>query len=325
MPTFTDIEDVGKTGGYTFDAGKDPSGLEREYRVEYYIQLKPTAPWATVEPRQWLLDDRLPQYLSSYSPQDSAALLRGGSIRRDASNRLKLLVEYIFSPVPPSNAPFNQVLPGQSPPSNGPSGGSGNPSDDPTQYAPKWTRTYETIEVPMVKDWSTPAKRVVNTAGDRFEPLPTRPMQIAILTYTRWEKGWQETTWDIQSFRVNKTLWFGNLPRTVLMMPPTVGEYKLVGNVLFYPVTRVFKRKVNEENSTWDIVLDNYGFRELKNGKVVDIVLAAGRQGVLHPLRANGSAIPQNLVGTEAPAQSTFLRYQDYEFADMNIKMPPYE
>lgn len=321
MPIFADIERVGPSGEYDFQSGTDPAGMDRSYTLEFFIHLYNSAPWSSVEPRQWLLDSRLPQYLDSYSIYDPAALLRNGTIRRSKGNRLELLVNYTWSPAPLGQfVPWNQVLPGSASPTGGPSGGSGNPQNDPTQFAPRWQYTYETVEVPMVTDVA--GTRVVNKAGDRFEPLPTRPLQIRVLTYTRYEEGWQESTWDTYGFKTNLTPWRGNIAESVLLFPPTVGDYVVVGGILFYPVTYVFKMKMESPRS-WDLTLDNFGFRQLVAGKTIDIVVRGGKVQKPWPLRSTGAMVPETAISTETPAQSTFIKFDKIEFADINIAMPP--
>lgn len=104
------------------------------------------------------------------------------------------------------------------------------------------------------------------------------------------------------------------------MFPPTAGDYVHLGGVLFYPVTYTIKIKIKAPLD-WTLRLDSYGFRELKDGKLVDIVLPTGKISKPWPLRGNGLAVPN--PNTENPAQSQFFRYDEADFNDLDLILPP--
>ena len=331
MPTYTEIESVGRTGEYRFDSGTTPTQTDAQYEVGWYIQLADEVDFANTEPRRLLLDDRIPQYLDPYvngTFTDPYSLLRSGNITRTDTNQRKIFFTLVYSKIPigelqatQPNSPYGEVFPGATPPTNGPSGGGGDPSGDLTQLAPRFTYGYEVIDDLFQTDLDN--NLVVNTASDPFEPLPTKPTLIRVLTTTRYEVGWDETKWDDYSFVTNLTAWRGNPNGACLMFPPTVGDYVLLGGVLFYPVTYTIKIKIKEPLN-WLLSLDSYGFRELKGGKLVDIQFPASPKLTKPwPLDVDGLALtPAAIEGGAEPARVTFRKYEEKEFDDLNLILP---
>ena len=326
MPTFSEIEKVGRTGDYSFDSGTEAYGQDARYEIGWFIQLKQDTNWDSLEPRRLLLDDRLPQYLAPYVNGDFTdpySLLRSGRINRISANRLRIDVSYVYSKIPLGQPAFHEVFPadlfpGFSPPTTGPSGGTGDPSGDLTQLAPRWNYGYEVIDDIMFYDLN--GTKVVNTAGDLFDPMPTKPTVIRTITTTRFETRWDEINWDDFCFVTNSEEWRGIPAGRCLMFPPTAGDYVHLGGVLFYPVTYTIKIKIKAPLD-WTLRLDSYGFRELKDGKLVDIVLPTGKISKPWPLRGNGLAVPN--PNTENPAQSQFFRYDEADFNDLDLILPP--
>jgi len=318
MPTFTEIEKCGPTGEYSFDPGQSLYGLDAAYDLGWYIQLKDMPSSLTIEPRIFLTDSRLPQYLDPYTygaTTDLAMRLWYGRVTRSAANRLRLEVSYKWSLRPPLT--IGNVFPGSSPGS----GGGGNPGSDPTQLAPKFTYSWEQID--DIFDVDKKGNNVVNTAADVIEPLPTRPTPIRVLKTTRFEKVWDEEFWDSFNFKTNHFAWRGNPDQSCLCFPPEVGDYTFIGDTLFYPVTYTIKIKI-QEPLNWDLHIDSYGFRELKtpSSPLTDIFTAGGKVTKPWPLDSAGKAIDPTLIATTSPAKITFVKYDTIDFDKMKLVLP---
>lgn len=333
MPTFGEIKSVGRTGEYRFDSGQQAFGMDARYEVGWYIQLEDSVNMADIEPRQLLLDDRIPQYLAPYVNVasgfvDPYSLLRYGNITTTDTNRKKIYFTLVYAKLPidsssaTPNSPLQEVFPGAAYPTGGPSGGSGDASGDLTQLAPRFTYGSEVIDEVFRTD--NDGNLVVNTASDLFETQPTRPTLIRVLRTTRYETEWDEDKWDRFAFVTNSTFWRGRIDGQCLMLPPEVGDYVLLGGTLFYPVTYTIKIKIHEP-LTWFLDIDSYGFRELKGGKLTAISWPGqgGKVDRPWPLKIDGTALtPAEIDAGDEPHRLSFRKYDAEEFEDLKLILP---
>lgn len=309
----------GPTGEYSYDPGQSPYLIDESYTLGWYIQLDEHDDLSlTIEPRLFLLDSRLPQYLDPYQYGDTIVpylRLWYGTVTRSQANRLRLEVKYVWKKTPPYT--MSNIFPGQS----NPGGKGGDPSGDLTQLAPKFT--YEWEQIDDVFDVDKNGNNVVNTAADVIEPLPTRPTPIRVIKTTRFESKWDEVLWDKFNFKTNLFAWRGNPDQSCLSFPPTVGDYTYLNDTLFYPVTYTIKIKI-QEPLHWDLSLDSYGFRELKtpSSPLTDIFTAGGKVSKPWPLDVNGKAIDPTLIATTSPAKIKFRKYDMVDFDLMKLVLP---
>lgn len=334
MPTFAEIKSVGRTGELRFDSGQQAFGMDARYEVGWYIQLEDAVSMADIEPRRLLLDDRIPQYLAPYENvaagfYDPYSLLRYGNITTTDTNRKKIYFTLVYAKLPidsasqTPNSPLQEIFPGSTNPTGGPSGGSGDATGDLTQLAPRFTYGYEVIDEIFREDKEN--NLVVNTASDLFETQPTKPALIRVLRTTRYETAWDEAKWDRFAFVTNITNWRGRLAGQCLMFPPEVGDYVFLGGTLFYPVTYTVKVKISTPLN-WFLTIDSYGFRELKAGKLTAISWPGqgGKVDRPWPLDIDGAALtPAAIEGGAEPHKIEFTKYDEDEFDDLALILPP--
>lgn len=334
------------------------SGFNRTRTLRVIVAINPDD-WGTYLPDYFLTDDRLPALYSAYPAvnypttdtvtpatfvaYDPQCLMYDVSCSSNNSNLAQIVYEYRYStnpPIQPGNLP--QELrrdQEQSPPG--------------TELGYSFSIGEEEFEVPYRLDagldpraWVggvplglTPQKKVVNTAGERYDQQPTRKYGVTVFTFQRLELYYRRRYWSSWSHVKNRFLWNDYLPGEACCFPVTIGAWQLYGTKLVYPVTYVIKALNKESIPTgmkpeidsrtfWDDVILSYGVHERvylhdddEVGSLIPIRYKGGpTPKVPQPLDIDGGAIVP--PDSADPASTTYLKLIYKDFDKLKLTLP---
>lgn len=330
------------------------AGVQRTRTMRVHVVLKADA-WGLNEPDYYLSDLRLPALYSSYpalpypeTDADGNLVAAFAAYDLDcrfytvavSTNATKSVItfEYQYQTVPaqPPGALPQQFRRDPSadnaPPGSGDIQCSFAYSHDEVEYPYRTDASFDANST-VFPGGSPQAQRAVNTAGERYDPLPTRKYAITTLTVSRLEAKHRPTFWWGYNYVKNRYVWNGHLPGVVLSFPPSVAPWQQFGGGLVYPVTYTFRwlndanvpsgmKPVINKQTFWDDVILSYGLKEKSGNGLKDIkvgsMIAPSR--VPWPLNAAGKAIDP--PDSADPASTTYLKYLYRDFTPLNIKLP---
>ena len=174
---------------------------------------------------------------------------------------------------------------------------------------------------------------VVNSAGDPFDPPPTRDAAHPIVTFTRNEEVFDSAFALLFNNSVNNAAWSGLEPRQARVNMRAVSQQEEIDGTLhrYWRVTYIFRLRFE----THDIKLLNIGPRYYKDPSAATpdkrrIKFAADGEGAnaLGLLKADGGRlVPAATADAPNPTASgppTFIRYRPYRetsFTLLNIDL----
>jgi hypothetical protein len=138
----------------------------------------------------------------------------------------------------------------------------------PLAQPPRWSLTPYPVEEPAYVDFD--GQPILNSAGDPFNPPLTYERLKYTFTVTRNEASPDLGTILALSNKVNAADWLIFAAQTAKTLPIEVpaAEFDNETSTLFYPM----KYSWDIDPNTWKVKVLNQGFRELKSGKLVQVM-----------------------------------------------------
>lgn len=200
---------------------------------------------------------------------------------------------------------------------------SGNPIYQEPDVSMYWVRTKEPVE------WDVTGFPIINSAGDKFDPMPEKEFDDIGLTYTRFEvaRGYRRHPASMIEGCVNADNFLGATPGTV-RFTNWKSNIVRIGTAYFARVTYQFVCRqwldpITGEMIGWRKRLFNCGFKERKEGKIVPIrVNGLSQTPIACPLGLNGIKIPDEDVKRGVGYWLTFDVYPYQQFSVLNITPP---
>lgn len=127
----------------------------------------------------------------------------------------------------------------------------GDPITDPPDVVWDWQESTK----PLVRDLNN--VKVVNTAGERFDPPIVQPEFIGVLRYVRNERTFDIAQAKLYANVVNSDVFWGYSPGLCLMRP-WKAEYSRRNNLAFVKITR----EILFKDTKWDEPIESFGFNE---------------------------------------------------------------
>jgi hypothetical protein len=194
-------------------------------------------------------------YRDQVDPLDSAKFLRSIEVSRDAQNPYywQMILEYRADILAGQDPEKSQISPLQRPP----------------EYDWSWEESPEPIEVDIN------GKKICSTAGEMFDPPPTKPFVDLVASVTFYRDSWNAAAMQDLVNTVNSDVWYGWPAGTVRFFSPRCRSVVESPWPVCFQITYTFKCRpdgwklkiFNQGTYEWDGTIDNSGNRNYRRIK----------------------------------------------------------
>lgn len=199
--------------------------------------------------------------------------------------------------------------------------GQGGDPDDPTQWAPKRSWSYGSLQLPLRKAFDLGGNNnltlpVTNSAGYPFRNLPPRTVKFSILTFTRFENSFSRNDHVRYADAVNAAGWNGLGWGKALLSDWQI-EDVYIGQSLFFRHTRVIWF-CPSALPDWFVRILDCGTRDKNGNQILD---PKTRLEVDHdwPLDGNGMPLSANAIFNGSQVYGKFPDHPTMPFEPFNI------
>ena len=159
----------------------------------------------------------------------------------------------------------------------------------------------------------------ITSAGDPFDPIPTKETGGMVLTVERNQMVWNPYEMQTYNYRVNKDdfqdkLSVGDIGRWLCKPPTARRVYK--GPVRYWRARYEF-HECGPDFPSWDHIMLNKGHRYFDAAGVKKTFIPTGQVSIAM-LKADGTKLPEPIVEADIN-YLTFKKYRSVAFAPLKI------